>query len=199
MYCPLSAMLHLVYILAYVLVFSEAIVVDTKTRSPVSSLCKINGETSLDRRQLLQHVGTAVTLTMAPSLARADVSDGTALPKGAAEFSRALRLRSDLKGVMKRVKENASDIDKKEWDNISKFLRTVYATGDDLKVVASGIFNSENKSRALEDISLLRRYSQAGDIPASKQDAKGFLIVADKMAGLLDDFFDSLSDVPDEL
>lgn len=196
--------MHLASILTVFLPFTGAYVVNTKIRSPVSSsLCMtsaFDGEESLNRRQLFQHVATTGAVAfLAPRLAWADISDGNALPKGAAEFSRSLRLKSDLKAVMKRVKENASEIDKKEWDNISKFLRMAYTTGDDLKVVANGIFNADNKARALEDISQLRKYAQAGDIPVSKQDAKGFLIVADKMAGLLDDFFDSLSDVPDEL
>ena len=66
-----------------------------------------------------------------------------------------------------------------------------------MKAVAAAVYNPENKARALEDISQLRKYAQAGDVPVSKQDASGFLIVADKMATLVDDFFDSLSDVPD--
>ena len=68
-----------------------------------------------------------------------------------------------------------------------------------MKAVAAGVSSADNKARALEDISQLRKYAQAGDVPVNKQDAAGFLAVADKMSGLVDDFFDSLSDVPDEL
>ena len=40
--------------------------------------------------------------------------------------------------VKKRVAEGASDIDKKEWDNIGKFLRNSYATADDILEDACG-------------------------------------------------------------
>jgi hypothetical protein len=95
------------------------------------------------------------------------------------------------------VSENSSEIDAKEWDSIGTFLRVVYSTGDDMKAVASGIFDSDNKARAMEDISQLRKYAQAGDFSVRNKDSIGYLAVADKMIGLVDDFFDSLSDVPD--
>jgi hypothetical protein len=90
-------------------------------------------------------------------------------------------------------------MDKAEWDNIGKFLRTAYSSGEDMKIVAEGIRYPENKKRALDDIELLRKYAQAGDIPVSKQDAAGFLPVARKMTEIANDFFDALIDVPDEL
>lgn len=95
--------------------------------------------------------------------------------------------------------ESASEIDKKEWDNISKFLRATYSTGDDMKAVANGIYNPENKKRALGDIDQLRKYSQAADLSVNKQDGPGFVAVADKMEFYVSDFLDSLSDVPDEI
>jgi len=134
-----------------------------------------------------------------PGIAVADVADGTSLPEGAAQFNRVLRLKNDIAGVRKRVADAGKDLDKKEWDNIGQFLRAAYATGDDMKAVANGIANPDNKKRALEDVDQLRKYAQAGDVSVSKQDPAGFVAVADKMSGLVQDFFDSLSDVPDEL
>jgi hypothetical protein len=78
-------------------------------------------------------------------------------------------------------------------------LRGAYAAGDDMKSVAAGIYNPDNKKRALEDISQMKKYAQAADVAVSKKDAKLFLPVLDKVIGLVDDFLDSLSDVPDEL
>ena len=101
--------------------------------------------------------------------------------------------------VTKRVKENASEIDAEEWNNISKFLRIAYSTGEDLKVVAAGIKNPANKQRALDDIEQLKKYAQAGDIPVSKKDADGFVAVSTKMLELMNDYFDALIDVPDEI
>jgi len=101
--------------------------------------------------------------------------------------------------VKKRVAEGASEIDKKEWDNVSKFLRQAYSVGDDMKAIASGIYNPDNKKRALNDIVQLRKYAQAADLSVNKQDGSGFVGIAEKMEFLLSDFLDSLSDVPDEI
>jgi hypothetical protein len=97
------------------------------------------------------------------------------------------------------VADGTSEIDKAEWDNIAKFLRSAYATGDDMKGVASNISNPDNKKRALEDIEQIKTYAQAGDFSVSKKDGPGFVAVADKMQALVNDFFDSLSDIPDEI
>jgi hypothetical protein len=78
-------------------------------------------------------------------------------------------------------------------------LRGVYAAGDDMKGVAAGIYNPDNKKRALEDIAQMKKYAQAADVAVSKKDATNFLPVLDKVISLVDDFFDSLSDIPDEL
>jgi hypothetical protein len=164
------------------------------------TLLGVSGSNQISRQKALRNLlGIAGALFVAPSAAKADVSDGTSLPEGAAQFSRVLRLKTDLQGVKKRVTENADQLDKKEWDNIGKFLRSLYAAGEDLKAVASGIFDPDNKKRATEDIALIKKYAQAGDVPVSKGDATNFLPVLDKIIGLLDDFLDSLSDVPDEI
>jgi hypothetical protein len=135
-----------------------------------------------------------------PSAARADVSDGNQLPQGAAQFARVVRLSSDLKGVRARAAEHGNEIDGKEWDNIGKFLRTAYSIADqDMKAVAAGIYNPDNKKRALSDADQLKTYAQAGDVPTSKKDAANLVPVLDKMSGLVSDFLDSLSDVPDEI
>jgi hypothetical protein len=98
------------------------------------------------------------------------------------------------------VAENAADIDKVEWDNIGKFLRTVFKTGEeDMTVVAKSIKNAENYARAMESIDKLKTYARAGDVSVNKQDGPGFVAVAEKMQGLVNDYFDALIDIPDEL
>jgi hypothetical protein len=110
-------------------------------------------------------------------------------------------MNGELQDVKKRLTEaGADDIDKKEWDNISKFLRIVYSVGEnDMKSVAKGIFNPENQKRALFDVEQLKKYAQAGDVSVSRQDAPSLASITGKISDLLDDFFDSLSDVPDEI
>ena len=156
---------------------------------------------SVTRKEVMERLVlvAAGVVGLVPSKALADVSDGNALPQGAAQFSRVLRLKSDLQSVKKRVATAANEIDNKEWDNISKFLRQAYSTGDDMKTVASGIADKDRQKRANDDIELLRKYAQAGDISVTKRDGNGFVAIADKMIALVDDFLDSLSDVPDEL
>lgn len=106
----------------------------------------------------------------------------------------------EMQAVKKRLTDGADEIDKKEWDNISKFLRNIYSTAEnDIKFVAKGIYNPDNKTRALAAAEQLKKYAQAGDVSASKQDAASLASILDKCSGLVDEFLDSLSDVPDEL
>jgi len=204
--------LHALLLLLVATRFSVAFIAQSRknwSHSPLSAQrcdgqkvvgSEIAGGQYWTRKQVLERVvavGVAWLGTALPT--RADVSDGNALPQGAAQFSRVLRLSSDLKAVQKRVSEGGNDIDSKEWDNVGKFLRTAYATGEDMKAVAAGIGSTDNKKRALEDIELLRKYAQAGDVPVNKKDASGLVAVLSKMDGLVTDFLDSLSDVPDEL
>jgi hypothetical protein len=51
----------------------------------------------ISRQDALRNLmGIAGALAFAPSVARADVSDGNQLPQGAQQFSRVLRLKTDL-------------------------------------------------------------------------------------------------------
>ena len=103
-------------------------------------------------------------------------------------------------GKKRLLTAGEGEIDWKEWDNIGKFLRNVYSAAEnDMKAVTKGIFNPDNKKQATSDIDQIKKYAQAGDIAISKQDAAGLASILDKISGLLEDFFESLSDVPDEL
>ena len=68
-----------------------------------------------------------------------------------------------------------------------------------MKKVANGIVNPDNKKKALNCVEQIRKYAQAADISASKKDAAGLAAILDKVILLVNDFFDALSDVPDEL
>jgi hypothetical protein len=107
------------------------------------------------------------------------------------------------KDVTKRLLTASDDnmIDKKEWDNISKFLRTVYSTAEnDLKDIAKGLsYNPNNQERAYRDVDEIKKYAQAGDVSVSKQDAARLASILAKISALLEDFLSSLSDVPDEI
>ena len=155
---------------------------------------------AMSRREALMSSAILVSLSIInPGAANADVSDGNALPQGAAQFSRVLRLKNDLQGVKKRVATGGSDIDKQEWDNIGRFLRTAYGVGDDMKAVGSGVADLDKRKQALNDVELLRQYAQAGEIPVNKKSVDGLVPVLDKMSAITDDFLDALSDVPDEI
>lgn len=136
-------------------------------------------------------------LSPAPSLA--DVSDGNVLPQGAAQLSRVIKVRAQLKSVAKRVAENSSEIDKKEWNSIDNFLRTLYSAGEDMKVMAKGIYEPSKKSKADEDIKLLQNLIQLAQKPVSQKDAEGFGVFAQKADAAFEGFFEALSDVPDEI
>jgi hypothetical protein len=129
----------------------------------------------------------------------ADVSDGNALPQGALQFSRVIKVRAQLNSVAKRVADQPSDIDKAEWDKIDDFLRTVYSAGEDMKVIAKGIYEPAKKTKAYEDIKLLQSLVQVAQKPVSNKDSAGFTVVAAKVDGLFGDFLDLLRDIPDEL
>lgn len=95
--------------------------------------------------------------------------------------------------------EQSSEIDKAEWDKIDDFLRTVYSAGEDMKMIAKGIYDPAKKTKADEDVKLLQNLVQASQKVVSKKDAAGFGVVAAKADGLFEDFLDMLRDVPDEL
>ncbi|EJK64197.1 hypothetical protein THAOC_15101 [Thalassiosira oceanica] len=142
--------------------------------------------------------GLAVWIS-SPSPSLADVSDGNSLPQGAAQFSRVIKVRSQLKSVAKRVAEQSSEMDNKEWDKIDEYLRTVYSAGNDMKEISKGMTDPSKKAKAEEDVKLLQGLVQAAQKPVSKKDAAGFGAIANKADSLFEDFFDQLRDVPDEL
>jgi hypothetical protein len=90
---------------------------------------------------------------------------------------------------------NSGDaIDKKEWDNIGQFLRIVYSVAEnDMKAVGAGI------EPALETAKSIKPYAQAGDVAVNNQDSAKLLPVLEKIGVLTKDFFDALSDIPDEI
>ena len=108
-------------------------------------------------------------------------------------------LPSLFQAVEKRVQDESSAIDAKEWDNISQFLRQIYQTGDDMKAIAGGIYDPEKKKQALVDADSLKKYAKSADVPVSKQDGKGFLAISVKMDDTFESFMEQLRDVPDEL
>ena len=94
--------------------------------------------------------------------------------------------------------EQSSDIEKKEWDKIDDFLRTVYSSGEDMKVIARSM--DPAKSSKAEDIAkLLQKLAQAAQGPVSKRDAEGFGAISTKADKLFEEFFSLLSDIPDEI
>jgi len=155
---------------------------------------------------MVQTAATAVSALLiqsTPNAAFAEVSKGDSLPEGAAQFKRLLSLKSDLPAVIKRLSEGGADgsIDKKEWDALSDFMRKVYKGGDDMKafVKGGGIYDPEKKKKAEEDFKLLQKLAQAGDGPISKEDATALKNVLTKADLVLEDFFELLRDVPDEI
>jgi hypothetical protein len=57
-----------------------------------------SSRSEISRQDALRNLmGIAGALAFAPSVARADVSDGNRLPEGAIQFQRVLRLKTDLK------------------------------------------------------------------------------------------------------
>mmetsp|Transcript_592 Transcript_592/g.775 ORF Transcript_592/g.775 Transcript_592/m.775 type:complete len:199 (+) Transcript_592:70-666(+) len=163
------------------------------------STTRIHQHLTASRRTFL---ATSITASIAstalfPTESFADVSDGD-LPAGAAQFARILRTKSDLVLVRKRIKEaSADEISKEEWDNVGKFLRKVYTAAGDMKKL--GISDPAKKKRAIELTQLLEKLAQAGDIECTKEDKTKLLVILDKAQSSFDEFFDLLSDVPDEI
>ena len=105
---------------------------------------------------------------------------------------------SSSQSVAKRVAEQSSEIDQKEWGKIDDFLRTVYSAGDDMKAIAKTM-DASKQPKAEEDYKLLQKLAQAAQGPVSKKDAEGFVTIAGKADRLFEDFLDLMSDVPDEI
>jgi hypothetical protein len=98
-------------------------------------------------------------------------------------------------------------IDDKEWDALSEFMRKVYKGGDDMKSYTKGGgaggsmlgSDKEKKEKAEEYAKLLQKIAQAGDGPISKKDVEGLMGLLKKADVVLQDFFELLRDVPDEI
>lgn len=63
----------------------------------------------------------------------------------------------------------------------------------------TSIYDPEKKKSAEEYIKTLQKLAQAGDGPVSKNDADAYATILKKSYELLENFFDLLRDVPDEL
>ncbi len=63
----------------------------------------------------------------------------------------------------------------------------------------TSIYDPEKKKKAEESVRLLQKLAQAGDGPVSKQDAVGYAAILKKSDDVLENFFELLRDVPDEL
>ena len=100
--------------------------------------------------------------------------------------------------MKQRLASSPGDIDQKEWSNIGGFLRRIYAEADDMKSVANSQ-SPDKKQQALEIAEQLRKYSKGGESSINEQDAKALSAVLDKCNSLLQEFFDLLSDIPDEI
>ena len=109
-----------------------------------------------------------------------------------------LSYTSSSQSVAKRVAEQSSEIDQKEWSKIDDFLRTVYSAGDDMKAIAKTM-DASKQPKAEEDYKLLQKLAQAAQGPVSKKDAEGFGTIAGKADRLFADFLDLMSDIPDEI
>lgn len=89
-------------------------------------------------------------------------------------------------------------MDKTEWNNVGGFLRKIYAVGEDMKSIASGL-DSEKKKKAMVLVDEVKKLSKAADGPTGSGNGPEFLTYSKKLVSVFDEFLDLLSDVPDEL
>jgi hypothetical protein len=101
--------------------------------------------------------------------------------------------------IQKRISDSSSEMDKKEWDNVGRFLRRIYATGDDLKGIGAGIYDSAKKKQADAAIAEIRKLAKSADPSVNARDGKGVVAILDKVNSEIDTFLDLLKDIPDEI
>ena len=131
-------------------------------------------------------------------IAYADVSDGTSLPEGALQFSRAVKARSDWDAIGQTVDSRGKEMSKDEWEGVMSFLRKLYSVGEDMKGIAKGM-DVGKKKQAEALIGEFQTIVKTADGAARGQDREAFMILYKKSAVCLDDFFALLQDVPDEI
>lgn len=68
-----------------------------------------------------------------------------------------------------------------------------------MKGVASGVYSPDKQKQALVAVDKIKKLAQGGDAYARQRDAKSLAVVLGKVQQAANDFFDALSDVPDEL
>lgn len=196
------------------IIISSALISSAAAFSPSAKINTSRKSTELEatvsRRSILSKSASAalasvgfLATTTSNDAAFAELSKGDSLPDGAAQFKRMLSLKSDLPAVIKRLEEGAADgsIDKKEWDALSDFMRKVYKGGEDMKAFTKGgsFYDPDKKKKAEDDYKFLQKLAQAGDGPISKEDAAGLAGILKKAVLTMDDFFELLRDVPDEI
>jgi hypothetical protein len=101
--------------------------------------------------------------------------------------------------LQKRVAGYASEMDKKEWDNVGQLLRKVYATSEDMKSIAGGFYEPEKKKKAAALVDDIKKISKAADASTGSRNGPEFLAYSKKLISSFDEFLDLLQDVPDEL
>jgi capsule polysaccharide export protein KpsC/LpsZ len=68
-----------------------------------------------------------------------------------------------------------------------------------MKYIAKGLLDDSKKTIAFDSIEQMKKYAQAGDISIRKKDNKNLILIMNQCVDKINVFFDSLSDVPDEL
>eukprot|EP00814_Leptocylindrus_danicus_P017700 CAMPEP_0116033606 /NCGR_PEP_ID=MMETSP0321-20121206/19104_1 /TAXON_ID=163516 /ORGANISM="Leptocylindrus danicus var. danicus, Strain B650" /LENGTH=176 /DNA_ID=CAMNT_0003509743 /DNA_START=69 /DNA_END=599 /DNA_ORIENTATION=+ len=173
---------------------TNALATPNKARQPATSNRRDVLSNSL---KIIAATATATTAFL-PRSAMADVSDGNSLPQGALQFSRALKAKSDWEEIAKSVKTRGAELSKDEWEGVMSYLRKLYTIGDDLKAISKGMDPSKKKE-AERLISEFQASVKSADITARNKDVDAFLVLYQKSAANLDDFFGLLQDVPDEI
>ena len=144
-----------------------------------------------------------------------DVASGRSLPPAVASLARIRKAAKDLPTLSKAVLNTITEATKElgedglvnmgmtsqQWSSLSLDLRPLYNINRDMTTVAA-TFTPEKKTAAEGLGETLKKALKAADVPArkethGKEDVEEYVKQLDIAGGVLVDFLDLLSDVPD--
>ncbi|GMI12494.1 hypothetical protein TrLO_g2956 [Triparma laevis f. longispina] len=128
--------------------------------------------------------------------AGAEVSAGTSLPDGAAQFSRVLKSQRDISALLKSL-STSPPTDEKQWKVLSLYIRGLYTLADDMAFIGKGL--GEKKGEGERVVAEFRKVVKASDVPVKSENVEVFKAEIEKADNLIKQFLELLQDVPSDI
>ena len=141
-------------------------------------------------------VGSALLLPYNGAIAAVGEGD---LPAGSIAFQKVLKYQKDWKILVDTIRPRIETVDDKEITSIKLFLKQMANEYYDMELLSNSITDKAKASEAVALAKKFRTEMRTLDDAASKGNVQALIDAYPATAKEMQDFFDLLSDVPDEL